>query len=222
MLVLCNPQNPTGRAYTLAELQQVAEFVTRHDLLLVSDEIHCDLVLDPAATHTSIAAAIPEIADRTITLLAASKTFNIAGLGCSFAVVENGALRKRFEPTHDGLVPQVNQLGYVATEAGYAHGEPWRVALIEQLRTNRDRVMETVAGLDGVTMIEPEATYLAWIDCRELGLDDPAKHFVRHKLAPGFGSFYGDNQSVRINFATPPANLDEVLARFTTGVLAAR
>jgi len=83
-------------------------------------------------------------------------------------------------------------------------------------------VMETVAGLDGVTMIEPEATYLAWIDCRELGLDDPAKHFVRHKLAPGFGSFYGDNQSVRINFATPPANLDEVLARFTTGVLAAR
>ena len=118
-------------------------------------------------------------------------------------------------------MPHVNQLGYVATEAAYRDGEPWRLALIEQLRINSDRVMETVAGLDGVSMLAPEATYLAWIDCTGLGLDDPAKHFVRNKLACGFGSFYGDNQSVRINFATPPATLDEVLVRFTAGVNAA-
>jgi cystathionine beta-lyase len=213
MLILCNPHNPTGRAFTREELLKIAHFVEKNNLLLVSDEIHCDIVLNPTAAHHSIAAICPEISARTITLLSPSKTFNLAGIGCAFAIIENADLRNRFKPPSDDLVPHVNQLGYVAMEAAYRDGEPWRQALIAQLRDNCKQVEETVRACRGLSMISPEATYLAWIDCRALGLDDPAAHMLTYKLAVASGPYFGADGFIRINFACPPATLKEALNR---------
>jgi cysteine-S-conjugate beta-lyase len=216
LLILCNPHNPTGRSFTREELSQVAKFVEKNNLLLVSDEIHCDILLNPSATHHSIAAVCPDIKARSITLLSPSKTFNLAGIGCAFAVIENADLRNRFKPPSDDLVPHVSQLGYVAMEAAYRHGEPWRQALIAQLRDNCKQVEETVRSCRGLSMIPPEATYLAWIDCRARGLDDPAEHTLKHKLAVGSGRYFGADGFIRINFACPPATLKEVLNRLAS------
>lgn len=216
MLILCNPHNPTGRSFTREELALLAQFVEKNDLLLVSDEIHCDIILSPAATHRSIAAEFPEIAARTITLLSPSKTFNLAGIGCAFAVIPDPDLRKRFAPPNDDLVPHLSQLGYVAMEAAYRHGEPWRQALITQLRENCRRVVETINACPGLSMIPPEATYLAWIDCQALGLEDPATFLLNHKLAVGAGRYFGADSFIRVNFACPPATLQEALNRLLT------
>jgi len=216
MLILCNPHNPTGRSFTQEELAQLAHFVEKNNLLLVSDEIHCDILLNPASTHHSIAAVCPDIAARIITLLSPSKTFNLAGIGCAFAVIENPDLRRRFAPSNDDLVPHVSQLGYVSMEAAYRHGEPWRQALITQLRYNCRMVEEAVSACPGLSMIPPEATYLAWIDCRALGLNDPAAYLLTHKLAVGSGRYFGADGFIRINFACPPATLKEALTRLTS------
>lgn len=216
LLILCNPHNPTGRSFTRDELLKIANFVEKNNLLLVSDEIHCDLMLNPSATHCSIASEFPAIASRTITLLSPSKTFNLAGIGCAFAVIENADLRKRFTPPNDDLVPHVNQFGYVAMEAAYRDGEPWRQALLTQLRENCRLVEEAVSTCPGLSMIQPEATYLAWIDCQALNLDDPAAFLLKHKLAVGSGHYFGADGFIRINFACPPATLKEALNRLLT------
>jgi cystathionine beta-lyase len=216
LLILCNPHNPTGRSFTREELLKIATFVEKNNLLLVSDEIHCDILLSPAAKHTSISAACPELAARSITLLSPSKTFNLAGIGSAFSVIENADLKKRFTPPSDDLVPHVNQLGYVAMEAAYRDGEPWRQALMGQLRDNCQQVQEAVSACPGLSMIPPEATYLAWIDCRALGLNDPSAHLLAHKLAVGDGRYFGADGFIRINFACPPSTLKEALNRLTS------
>jgi len=216
MLILCNPHNPTGRSFTREELAGIAGFVLRHDLILVSDEIHCDIILNPSAQHLSIAAEFRDIADRTITLLSASKTFNLAGIGCALAVIENPELRKRFAPSDDDLVPHVNQLGYVATDAAYRDGEPWREALIAQLRENSRLVEETVSRVPGISMLAPDATYLAWIECDAAGINDPSALLLKHRLAVGSGRYFGADSFIRINFACPPATLKEALKRLSS------
>ena len=221
-ILLCNPHNPTGRVLSREELERFGELAIKHDLIICSDEIHCDLVLDSRREHVSIASLGKEISDRTITLLAPSKTYNIAGLGFSFAVVTNPELRARFAPTPDGLVPHVNGLGFVAGEAAYEAGEPWRVELVDYLRENLNLVEQMISELDGVSIIRPEATYLAWIDCSGLGLKDPSQHFLKHKLGLGFGSFFGMRQYVRLNFACPRATLLEGLTRFKKAVESCR
>ena len=217
-ILLCNPHNPTGRVFTRDELLQIGEIAIEHDLVICSDEIHCDLVLAKQADHVSIASLGEEISKRTISLFAPSKTFNIAGLGFSFAVVKNPELKAKFSPQNDGLVPHINQLGFVAGEAAYQGGEPWRLELIEYLRGNLELVQQMVDSLDGVSMIAPEATYLAWIDCSALGLRDPSKYFLEQGLGLGFGSFFGDRNFVRMNFACPRETLLQGLRLFKTAV----
>ena len=213
MLILCNPHNPTGRSLQYRELAEIADFVQRNNLLLLCDEIHCDLILDPAAKHLSIAAEFPEIAEQTITLLSPSKTFNLAGIGCAFAVIANKDLRERFQRGSEGLVPHISQPGLVAMEAAYRDGEEWRRALIEQLRSNLTQVVTTIENMPALSMIAPQATYLAWIDCQRLRQDDPSRLFLRQKLALGAGRFFGADQFVRFNFALPPSTLSEALQR---------
>ena len=211
LILLCNPHNPTGRVYTKAELLKIGEIACKHDLIICSDEIHCDLVLDETARHISIASLSDEIADRTITMLAPSKTFNIAGLGFSFAVITNPALRNKFKPTDDGLVPHINQLGFVAAEAAYKLGEPWRLELIKYLRENLEVVKNELAEIPELDVTIPQATYLTWIDCTKLGLRDPSRYFLEEGIGLGFGSFFGNRQFVRINFACPRKTLHKGL-----------
>jgi len=131
---LCNPHNPMARVWRCEELMRLAEFCLRHDLVLCADEIHCDLILDPALRHICAGTLDPEIARRTITLTAPSKTYNIPGLGTSLAVIPDAALRQQFVRATAGIVAEVTTLGFAACEAAYRDGEPWRQALLAYLR----------------------------------------------------------------------------------------
>ncbi len=218
-LLLCHPHNPVGRAWQRDELMRLAEFCMARDLVLVSDEIHCDLLLD-GRCHLPAAMLSPELARRTITLMAPSKTFNIPGLGCAFAVIPDAGLRQRFRAVMDGIVPHVNALGYVATEAAYRHGGEWRRQLLAVLADNRDRVATAVAALPGLRMATVEATYLAWIDARGLGWAQPQKRFESAGIGLSDGADFGAPGFVRLNFGCAPALLDEALARLQRAVAA--
>ena len=213
LFLLCNPHNPVGRVWTKAELLGLAELAARHDLIICSDEIHAGLILDTDKHHLPFAMLAPEIASRTITLHAPSKTFNIPGLGCSFAVIADQTLRKSFTHTIDGIVPHVNLLGYTATEAAYRYGEPWRRELIAYLRGNRDLVLQAVAAMPGLHITPVEATYLAWIDTRESGIDTPAHFFEAAGVGLSDGADFGLPGFVRLNFGCPRPLLIEALER---------
>ncbi|MBP6655960.1 MAG: aspartate aminotransferase, partial [Propionivibrio sp.] len=178
-----------------------------------SDEIHCDLILDAERRHVPLACLDEEIARRSITLMAPSKTFNIPGLACAFAVIPDAGLRRRFTGAARGIVPDVNVLGFVAAEAAFREGAEWHDALIEVLRRNRDRVETAVAAMPGLRMTHVEATYLAWIDARGLAVDDPVAFFEGAGVGLSNGADFGLSGWVRLNFGCPAATLDEALER---------
>lgn len=215
LFLLCHPHNPVGRAWREDELWQLAALAEKHDLVVCSDEIHCDLTL--AGRHRPFATLAPEIAARTITLMAPSKTFNIAGLGCAYAVIPDAALRKRFLTAMHGIVPHVNVLGLAACEAAYRHGGAWRRQLLDVLKANAARVERAIDALPALTMTRVEAGFLAWIDGRELGVERPAALFERAGVGLSDGVAFGPGnayaQFVRLNFGTPRTLLDEALAR---------
>lgn len=217
LFFLCNPHNPIARVFRRDELLKLAGFCLRHKIILCSDEIHCDLILDPALPHIPAATLSPEIAANTVTLMAPSKTYNIPGLGTSFAIISNPKLRATFARATAGIVAEVNTLGYAACAAAYSDSEPWRQALLDYLRGNRDRVIDFVAReLPGVSIdAAHEATYLAWLNVGSLKLADPVAHFERHGVGLSDGAFFGAPRGthVRLNFGCPRATLDEGLRR---------
>lgn len=218
LFILCNPYNPVGRVFSRRELSQLAAFCEKHDLVICSDEIHCDLILDPDKTHLPMAHLDPEIARRTITLMAPSKTYNIAGLGCSLAIISNETLRKRFKQAMAGIVPEVNLLALYAADAAYRHGEPWRRALIHYLRDNRDRVMTAIEKMPGLRLKHIEATYLAWIDTREAGLDNPSDFFEKAGVGLNDGREFNGPGFVRLNFGCPRVTLETGLQRMAASL----
>ncbi len=217
ILLLSNPQNPTGRAYDRAELTRLAEFCLRHDLVLCSDEIHCQLLLDERARHLPVASLDPEIATRSISLYAATKTYNIAGLSCGVAVIPDPDLRRRFKRAQAGLVPGVGPLELAAAEAAFNDNGPWLPALLDYLRGNHLRLRAVV----GDRMTPVEATYLAWIDVSDLGLEHPGSYFESHGIGLSDGGAFDGEGFVRFNFACPRSLLDQGLARLGTALAAA-
>ena len=213
LLLLCHPHNPVGRAWHEAELAALSAFCKRHDLIVCSDEIHCGLVLDGERKHIPLALLDSDIARRSITLMAPSKTYNIPGLGCAFAVIPDSALRRRFLAAMNGIVPHVNILGLAACEAAYRDCDEWHAALISYLGKNRDRVENAVASIAGLSMTHVEATYLAWIDARGLGKDNPAAFFETAGVGLSSGADFGLPGWVRLNFGCPRATLDAALQR---------
>jgi len=224
MFLLCNPHNPVGRVYTRAELERMAEICLRRGLVVCADESHCDLVFS-GHQHVPIASISPEIAQNTITLMAPSKTYNIAGLSCSFAVIQNPELRKRYIQAEQGLVHGVNLLGLVAARAAYAEGQEWLEQLLAYLEGNRDFLCSFVAErLPGVKMFCPEATYLAWLDCREAGIErKPSDFFLKNaRVAMNDGVAFGSGGEgfVRLNFGCPRPMLVEALERMEAALRA--
>jgi cystathionine beta-lyase len=213
LLLLCHPHNPVGRAWHESELVALTDFCKRHDLIVCSDEIHCGLLLDAGRKHIPLARLDADIARRSITLMAPSKTYNIPGLGCAFAVIPDAALRRRFLTAMNGIVPHVNVLGLAACEAAYRDSDDWHGALIRYLSGNRDRVEKAITAMPGLTMTHVEATYLAWIDARGLGVDDPATFFEAAGVGLSSGADFGLPGWVRLNFACPRATLEEALRR---------
>ncbi len=213
LFVFCNPHNPVGHAFSRLELERIAEFCLSRNLTVCSDEIHCGLILDDVP-HIPLASLSPEMARRTITLMSPSKTFNLAGLNCAYAVIPDPALRKRFLAAKAGLVPWPNALGYTACEAAYTGGNSWHRQLIHYLRGNRDLVERfMVEHLPGLSTTHVQATYLAWIDARHSGIASPAACFEAAGVGLSDGRQFGADGFVRLNFACPRSRLREVLER---------
>ncbi|MCF8199232.1 MAG: PatB family C-S lyase [Sulfuritalea sp.] len=214
---LCHPHNPTGRVWNEDELWQIALLAEKHDLVVCSDEIHNGLVLSPSCQHRVFASLSPEMAARTITLMAPSKTFNIPGLGCAFAIISDSGLRRSFHDAMQGIVPHANVLGMVATEAALSRCDGWLSALLDYLRGNLRVVERAVSAAPGLDMRPVEATYLAWIDAREFaaanGIENPARYFEQHGLGFSDGVPFGAPGFIRLNFGTRRALLDEALGR---------
>jgi cystathionine beta-lyase len=222
--LLCNPHNPVGRVYTRSELARLAEICLSRGLTIIADEIHCDLVYS-GHEHVPMASLGPDVAARTITLMAPSKTFNQAGLKASVGIVTDPDLRERFQAARVDMVqPTANVLGYTAMVAAYRDGGPWHEALLRYLEANRDFLDDYVSRhFSGVTMAKPEGTYLAWLDCRPAGVADPFTFFLgQAKVALNDGKLFGapGDGFVRLNFGTPRAILTEGLERMRKALVA--
>jgi len=223
MFLLCNPHNPVGRVFTREELARLAAICLRRGLVICADEIHGELVY-PGHQHVPIASLGPEIEALTITLMAPSKTFNLAGLRCAVAVIPNQALREKFVASRLDMVQTPNILGYTAMLAAYRDGQPWLDELLRYLESNRDFLVKHVrANFPGVEVGVPEATYLAWLDCRGAGIpnNDPFTFFLeRAKVSFNDGATFGRGGQgfVRLNFGCPRSLLMEGLERMETAL----
>jgi cysteine-S-conjugate beta-lyase len=218
LLLFCHPHNPVGRVFGREELSAVAEICERYGVTVCSDEIHCDLMLDPG-THVPFASLSAEVAAHTITLMSPSKTFNLSGLSCGYAVIPNQELRQRFRAAAGELVPLPNALGYVACRAAYAEGEAWRVELVDYLRGNRDLLESFFSQkLPQFSISRVEATYLAWMDVRWLGERNAMSFFdaAGVRLSAG-GPFQGEG-FVRLNFGCSRKTLLDALERIAAAV----
>jgi cystathionine beta-lyase len=219
VFLLCNPHNPIGKVYSRDELTALAEVCLQHDLIICSDDIHCDLILN-GKKHIPIASLSREIAQHCITLMAPSKTFNIAGLDTAFAIVSNPDMRKQYQEFLYGLVGHVNIIGTQAAIAAYKYGEPWRKQLIEHLQSNLRLIEQRISKMQGITMRPLEATYLAWLNVSQLKLDKPQKYFEKHGVGMSAGSEFGDNNYVRLNFGCQQDLLLTALDRIENAVKA--
>ncbi|MGA1205190.1 MAG: MalY/PatB family protein [Opitutales bacterium] len=214
LFILCNPHNPVGRAWTLEELRQVVDFCKRHNLIVVSDEIHCDLLLDDGVQHHSFLNVDPWAYDNSLTLMAPSKTYNVPGLGCSYIIIPHPRLRTRFQRASRGMITEVNCFGYVGCEAAYREGGPWLKEVRGVLRGNYLRAYDFIRErMPKLHMFPMEATYLAWIDVRKLNLDHPAAFFEEHGVGLSNGALFGSPGYLRLNFACPREMLDCALER---------
>lgn len=216
-LLLCNPHNPTGRVFSRAELEKLAEVALRRDLVILSDEIHADLVY-PGQTHVPMATLSPEVAARTVTLYSASKAFNIAGLRCAVAIFGSASLHREFSRYSRRLRGGFNAFGAEATRVAWEHCDGWLGDALDYLRGNRDWLTRTLRGrFPAIGCHAPEATYFAWLDCRGLGLsEEPYDFFLREArvaLEPGANFGAEGRGHARLNFATSKSILSEIVDR---------
>lgn len=218
LLLLCNPHNPVGRVFSRDELQELAAACVRHNMILCSDEIHNGLILDTDKRHIPVASLGDEIAQRTVTLMSASKTFNLPALGCAYAVAANPEVRTKLKKAMAGIVHHVGLMGYVATEAAYRNGKEWQLALLDYLRGNRDLVEREIPKMAGLRICHAEATYLSWIDARELHTDDPLSFFNDAGVGLYDGALFGTPGFLRLNFACPRSLLEKALERMARAV----
>lgn len=210
--LLCNPHNPVGRVFTKKELEELFDFAARHDIVVVADEIHSDLILEgehiPAITLSEAAR------QRVILHHSASKTYNIPGLPVAFAIIPNTELRQKYEEIAATMHAPFDVLSFVALETAFTKGEEWRQELLNYLRENKKWLDERISQIPGLSICHSEGTYLGWIDARETGLKDPAAFFIKEA-----GVKFNDGESfsapgfIRVNFACPRAYLEEAFER---------
>ena len=220
LFLLCHPHNPTGRVWTADELTQIGLLAEKHDLIVCSDEIHAGLALDADARHVPFACHGPEFARRSITLMAPSKSFNMPGMGAAFAIVPDAALRRAVRAAVAGIVPDINVLGMAGLTAALTDCDDWLYALRRYLAGNARTLVRAIDAMPGLATTMPEASYLAWIDARALGIENPVAFFESHGLGFSDGADFGWPGFVRFNFGTRRALIDEALARLSVAVAA--
>ena len=218
---LCNPHNPAGFMYSRDELERIAEVCLKHNVLIAADEIHSDLLLE--GKHTPIATLSEEVAQNTITMIAPSKTYNLAGMGCSVLIAQNPEIRERLYDTMRGMGLHVNIMGYEAAYGAYTGGNEWLEQLLIYLKVNRDYALDFIQTyMPQIKTTVPSATYLLWMDMRGLNLEGSAFDFCTDeaKLIFNDGNFFGSagDGFVRLNFGCPRATLEEGLQRLRSSV----
>jgi len=212
IMILCNPMNPNGKVLSSESLQNLGSICDKHELILVSDEIHCDLIIEPGVKHTP-AFSLESLQHRSVTLMSAAKTFNIAGLGVSFGVIPDATLRRRFAKAANGLAPWANVLGLLATTAAFNGGRQWHTELLGYLRRNRAALKTAIDNTAGLEMHSGEATFLAWIDARGLGHADPQQWFEQRGIGPSPGADFGADGFARVNFGCSRKQLQLIIDR---------
>ena len=217
LLLFCNPHNPGGSVYTKAELSDIAAFCVNNNIVICSDEIHCNMIHD-GIQHIPIASLSEEIADQSVTLMSLNKVFNIPGLGLAWMICKNKEIRKKIQAQIGTLIPDPQIISYVSTQAALRHGEPWRQELIQYLESNKLMLKNDIKQMQPLQMYTMEASYLAWIDCSQLEIEDPAQLFLEHGLALQPGSMFQQDNHVRINIATPKSVLSEALDRMHAAI----
>ena len=226
LLLLCNPHNPTGRSWRNQELTQLHELAKKYNLYVCSDEIHSGLILDKDITHIPFASLNDDAASRTVTLMAPTKTFNIAGLTCAYALSSSADIKQRYKSMMDGLYSNINIFGVAACEAALTTADEWLSSLLDYLRNNQQLVMQYILTWNGFTMLKNDATYLAWIDGREF-----AKKYNNANLQIFFeeagvglsdGAEFSTDGFLRLNFATSVAILEKALKRMQTAIAKAQ
>ncbi len=222
-LILCNPHNPVGRLWNKDEITRLGEIVIGNGGTVISDEIHCEIVLG-GRKHTPFASVSEEFAQNSVVCMAPSKTFSLAGLETSTIIIPNKKLRDEFNNIRAGIMPGPNLFGYVALEAAYRYGDEWLEQVLAYLDDNFAFLQKYLAErIPAIDVIELQGTYLAWLDCRKLGLDDQGlRRFFREKAKVGFddGYVFGEAGSgfQRMNIACPRALLEEALSRIEKAV----
>jgi len=218
VLLLCNPFNPLGKVLTRQELVELSDICLRRGLVICSDEIHSDLILDADKAHIPTATLDRGVAEKTITLIAPSKTFNLPGLSCAVAVIPDSHLRNRFKREAQGMIPNVNTLGYEATYAAYSECADWHNELLGYLRGNRDYLESEIKLIPGLQMTHVEATYLAWIDTSATGLYEPCGFFESFGVGLSDGNQFGGAGYVRLNFGCRRSLLQEAVERIKSAL----
>ena len=213
MFFFCNPQNPGGTMFKEEEIKKLVNICEKNGTIICSDEIHSDLIFETNRKHIHLVQTSKWAANNSITLLSPTKTFNMQGLPCSAAIIPNSQLRQEFRRNMRGIAAHIGIFAYTAAEAAYRHGEPWYKALMQYLNENRTLLKEEIAKIDGLSLQGPEATYLAWIDCSESGLESPGDFFINAGVGVHKGEWFGDSNFVRLNFGCPRSRLEEALVR---------
>ena len=218
VMLFCNPQNPGGAIYTRDELQRIDAYCEANNLILVSDEIHADIILDEGKRHIPYLDVSAHALNNSIVLGAASKAFNVAGLACSWAVIPNNELRQAFIDEMHGIISEINPFGYTATLTALTQGGGWLAAMNEYLRDNRDYLIEQLNATTGLRMLPLESTFLAWIDVSELQLEDPCAFFEAAGVGLSPGRGFNDSNFLRLNFGCPRSVLEEAVKRIKTAL----
>ncbi len=214
MFMLCNPYNPAGTVFTENELQILADICAEHNIVICSDEIHCDLILDERKKHISIATLSQSAENQTITLLSPSKTFNIAGLGCSFAVIPNDEIRAKYANLRYIIEPMNSAYAYQAALAAYRDCDEWHGQLMVYLRKNHAFLLHEMNAIAGFKMQPLDATYLAWIDTRESGIENIGTFLENAGVGVSDGGFFFDGKGfIRLNFGTQMRRLEAAIWR---------
>ncbi len=218
LFILCSPYNPCGTVFTREELSTLADLCFKHSVIICSDEIHSDFVLDIDKQHIPTASISEKAAQNTLTFMAPSKTYNIPGLGCSFAVVKNKNLIKKIKNAAAGIVPDVNTLGLMAAKTAYEKCDEWLSQLIVYLRDNRDLLEKEINLIPGLKLNHIEATYLAWIDVRNANIKNPALFFEDAGVGLSCSSYFGQKGFVRLNFGCPKSMVEQAIHRISTAI----
>ena len=218
MLLFCNPHNPTGKVFSKKELQKLEQIAKENNMIVVSDEIHCDLILDKDKKHIPFATISEYAKQNSITMHAPSKTYNIAGLNAAVLIIPNEKIREKFFYEVEESIPLVNVLGYQGLISAYNECNPWRKNLLEYLRKNRDIVFNFINSTQHLSMKKPQATYLAWIDISKLKLENPIKYFEKFGIGLSDGAEFGQKGFIRLNFGCPKKMLYQGLERIDKAI----